>query len=44
VKAENFDCSAWTKAAQKLHMPAVMEIVTPQQLGVGVSGGVEVKV
>jgi hypothetical protein len=44
VKAEDFDCSAWTKAAQQLHMPAVMNIVTPQQLGVGVSGGVEVKV
>jgi hypothetical protein len=44
VKAEDFDCSAWTKAAQQLHTPAVMDIVTPQQLGVGVSGGVEVKV
>jgi hypothetical protein len=42
VKAEDFDCSAWTKAAQQLHTPAVMDVVTPQQLGAGVSGGIEV--
>jgi hypothetical protein len=44
VKAEDLDCSAWTKAVQQLHTPAAMGIVTPQQLGVGVSGGIEVKV
>jgi hypothetical protein len=44
VKTEDFDCSAWTKAAQQLHTLAVMNIVTPQHLGVGVSGGVKVKV
>jgi hypothetical protein len=44
VKAEDYDCNAWTKAAQQLHTPALMEVVTPQQLGVGVSGGVELKV
>jgi hypothetical protein len=43
VKAEDFDCSAWTKAAQQLHTPAVMDIVKPQQLDIGVSGGVVVK-
>jgi hypothetical protein len=42
VKADDFDCSAWTKAAQQLHTPAVMDVVTPQQLGAGVSGGIEV--
>jgi uncharacterized protein (UPF0216 family) len=44
VKAEDFDSSAWTKAAQQLHTPAVIDIATLQQLGVGVSGRVEVKV
>jgi uncharacterized short protein YbdD (DUF466 family) len=41
VKAEDFDASAWTKAAQQRLTPALMQVLTPKQLGVGVSGGVE---
>ena len=43
TKAEDFDCNAWTKAAQQVHTEACRDEVTPQQLGVGVNGSVEIK-
>ena len=44
VKAEDSDTSAWCKALGRVSTPAVQEKVAPQQLGVGVSGGVELYV
>ena len=44
VKAENGDTSSWCKALGRASTPAVQEKVAPQQLGVGVSGGVELYV
>ena len=38
------DTSAWCKALGRVSTPAVQEKVAPQQLGVGVSGGVELYV
>ena len=44
VSAEDRDCATWHKAAQRALNSAVRDMVTPQQLAVAVSGGVEVKV
>ena len=44
VKAENGDTGSWCKALGRASTPAVQEKVAPQQLGVGVSGGVELYV
>ena len=41
VKTEDFDTSAWIKALARTVASTVCDTVQPQQLGVGVSGGVE---
>ena len=41
VKAEDLDTSLYCKALARDLTPAVKEVVIPQQLGVGVRGGVE---
>jgi hypothetical protein len=42
VCAESADASCWAKAASRLVVDSVREHVSPQQLAVGVSGGMEV--
>lgn len=41
VNAEDSDTSVWCKSLQRAITPNVRSAVSPQQLGVGVSGGVE---
>ena len=41
VKAGDFDISAWAKAPAPKATYTVCDTAQPQQLGVGVSGGVE---
>ena len=41
VKAEDFDVAAWTKASAHSSKKAVGRLVQPQQLAIGVAGGVE---
>ena len=44
IKAEDQDTSAWCKALARTTAPATLSKVAPQQLGVGVSGGVDLYV
>ena len=44
IKAEDSDTNLWAKALAKLLASSVLDVVRPQQLGVGVSGGVELYV
>ena len=44
VKAEDTDTSTWCKALGRQCTSAVTDLVKPQQLGVGISGGVEMLV
>ena len=44
IKAEDSDTNMWAKALAKLMASAVLNVVGPQQLGVGVSGGGELYV
>ena len=44
IKAEDSDTILWAKALAKRLASSVLEVVAPQQLGVGVSGGVELYV
>jgi hypothetical protein len=44
IKAEDSDTNMWAKALAKIMESAVLDVVGPQQLGVGVSGGVELYV
>ena len=43
VKAEDTDTSIWVKALGRAQAPIVRSVVLPQQLGVGVSGGVQLQ-
>ena len=44
TNARDSDVSVWTKAVQRAHAPVVAEQLAPQQLGVSVKDGVQVKV
>ena len=44
VNSNVYDACAWNKASQQIHTPSVRAAVEPQQLGVGVGGGVKIKV
>ena len=41
VRAEDADTGSWCKALARTTAPSVRDTTGPQQLGVGVSGGVE---